>query len=135
MLPAQQGQEAGVVVGPEARFGVLVGGMGVVEDFRLEEKACIGGDEDPGGGKGAGVGIAGAGYAARLHACVLGEESDFGSKVDVLVADVEGEHAAGGEMAAIEGDGLGGEQMDGDGVAGESIDDEDVELLWSFGGE
>ena len=56
-------------------------------------------------------------------------------QIDMLVGDVEGEDAAGSEVALVEGDGLGGEQMQRDGVAGECIDDQHVEVLRRLAGE
>src|SRR5580700_7691579 len=48
---------------------------------------------------------------------------------------MEGENAAGGEMTAVNGHALRGEQVERDGVAGEGVDSENVEALRIFRGK
>ena len=66
---------------------------------------------------------------------IRSEQCDLRCEVEVLVGDMEGEDAAGGEVNLVEGHGLRGEQVERDGVAGEGVDDQDVEPLWRLGGE
>ena len=75
------------------------------------------------------------GDVADLEVSVLREERELGGEVEVLVGDVEGEDAVGGQVLEVELERLGGEQVERDGVAGEGIDGEDVEALGLIGGE
>ena len=122
VLELQEGDEAGVVVGPEAGAGDFVYGDNVLGDGGIGEEGCIVGDEDPGGSVGSFGGVGGAVDEGGGEVGVGGEEGYFGGEVYVLVGDVEGEDSAGGEVALVEGDGLGGEEVEGDGVAGEGVD-------------
>lgn len=65
----------------------------------------------------------------------MGEGGEFGFEIDILVGDVEGEDAVRCEVSLVEGDCLGGEQVERDGVSRESVDDEEVVVLSWFGGE
>ena len=57
---------------------------------------------------------------------VLRLQGELGREIEVLAGDVDGEDSAGLEMAAIERDGLRGEQVDRDRVAGEGIEHQHV---------
>ena len=135
----EDGEEAGVVVGPEAEAGFDVDLVGEGGEFGLGEEGGVGGHEDPLGAELAarvdGVGDDVSGFEVGAPC----EESELQGQVEVLVGDVEGEDAVGGEVAEVELERLGGEQVEGDGVAGEGVDGEDVEALRvacvEFGGE
>jgi len=63
---------------------------------------------------------------------ISGKLDDLRFEIDVLIGDMEGEDSAGREVALVEIDGLGREQVDWDGIARERIDNEDIEVLRQF---
>src|SRR5579863_1780986 len=76
-----------------------------------------------------------SGDAHALHAGGPGQECYGRGEIDVAVGDVKGKDSVGGEVATIESESLGGEQVDGDGVAGKGVDDQDIKALGLFAGQ
>ena len=98
------------------------------DDWLIQECVILC-DEDPGSAEFAGLLVSGARNQFGLHAFRLSHERDGRAEIHMLIGDVEGDDAAGREVAAIERQRLGGEQMKRDGVAGERIDDEHIKVL------
>ena len=96
VLELEEGDQAGVVVGPEAGAGDFVYGDGVLGDGGVGEEGGVVGEEDPGGSVGSFGWVGGAVDEGGGEVGVVGEERDLGGEVDVLVGDVEGEDSAGG---------------------------------------
>src|SRR6185437_13120060 len=115
----EDGEQAGVVVGPGVEMRNGVDGSGRRGNIGQGEEAGAGGYQNPGGSVFAARVGGGRVEEPGLHPCRSGELRDFGGEVEVLIGDVEGEDAAGDEMFLVEPEGFGGEQVNGNGVARE----------------
>ena len=72
------------------------------------------------------------GDAHGLHAGGLRQQGDRRPQGDMTIRDVKGQNAARVQMFSIDGQRLGGEEVDRNGVARECVDNEDVEVLRGF---
>jgi len=86
-------------------------------NLRLLKKRGVFGEEHPGGRVLAALLVGKADDSANMHAGGVCQQRNLRLEVHMLIGDVEGENAAGGEVAFVEVNGLCGEQVDGDGVA------------------
>src|SRR5579875_517773 len=132
--PAEDGEQAGVLVGPEGDVRQSGDGPGDRECGLCEEGGTVR-KKHPGGERFATSVVRSAVDLASAQARVFDETGEHGGEIEVLVGDVEGQDAAGSEVTAVKGEGFAREEMRRDAVAGEGVDHEKVEGLWGFGGE
>ena len=109
------------------RLGTDSGGQ-----FRPGEEGRIVGHQHPGGGVFTGFARGVGGDAHGLHAGGLRQQGDRRPQVDMTIRDVKGQNAPRVQMFSIDGQRLGGEEVDWNGIARECVDNQDVEVLRGF---